>query len=140
MFVAAKVRGLLGCIEFGGALLDPATGSEAGYDARTATLYPGSDGWSAPSGDRISDLSNINACPNYGSREMLGPLWTLRLTARERAGLQRTLTVERTIQLTCDPILGAEGLADCACTCAANYCLGRCQDVADGGAPRDCPR
>jgi hypothetical protein len=131
MYIAARVRNMNGCgIEFRGRLLNPDNGVEIGFDARSANLVVGADGWGRPDPQNNANLSNVNGCPDYTPRDVHALPHTLELTVVDRD--RRTLTLRHTIVPTCmlsDPYWQN----DCVCTCQANYFLGKCNAAFDAG-------
>lgn len=132
LYVGAKMRNMDACgIEQGGTLREPASGNQFGFDARTANMLLGSDGWGIPDVTSNADVSNVNACPDYGPTPVHGTSWPLELTLKDKGG--RKVTVKHRVVPTCmhqNPLLQR----DCVCTCSANYFLGKCSpDNADGG-------
>jgi len=123
MYLGAKVRNMQACVEFQGRLRDRGTGFEVGFDARGSTLVINADGWGYPDPRNNANVSNVNGCPDYTKRDVNGQSYDLEMTVVDREG--RTAKVTQPIVPTCmlaDPATQA----DCVCTCAANYTLGKC--------------
>jgi hypothetical protein len=129
MYIAARVLNMDACVQFSGKLTDPATGNEAGFDARSATLVVHDDGWGWPDPRSNSNLSNVNGCPDYSARDVEGQSYTLDMTVTDKDGRRAAVTLP--IVPTCalaDPF----AQADCVCHCTANYVLGRCSPMNTG--------
>jgi len=123
MYIGARVKNMHTCVEIGGRLRDPASGNEVGFDARSSRLVPNTDGYAWPDPSDNSNVANVNGCPAYGPRDVHATPYDLEVTITDRDG--RKLTLKQRIVPTCmlaDPSVQA----DCTCTCAANYCLGKC--------------
>lgn len=131
LYVAARVRNLLGCVEFRGRLVDPATGKELGFDARSATLERHADGWGWPNASSLSNVSNVNGCPAY-DRGIHGQRLDLEVTVVDRQ--RRQVTVRHPVVPTCMHA-GPTLQRDCICTCEKGYYLGKCNFGPDAGAP-----
>jgi len=129
MYVAAKVLHMDACVEVSGKLRDPATSNQVGFDARTTTLIRSSDGSGVPDGTNNANLSNLNGCPDYTTRDIHNQDYLVEVDIKDRSG--RTLHLSDHITPRCN--LSNPALqADCICTCSANYFLGKC-GLADGG-------
>ena len=133
MYIGAAARNVDGCnINLAGTLRDPQTGSELGFDARDTNLVVGSDGWGRSDATDNSNESNVNACPDYTPADRVNGTFELEMKVTDRGG--RTASVSHSVKLVCDPSLTGAELANCMCTCAANYKLGKCNPNApDGG-------
>jgi hypothetical protein len=134
MYLAARVLNMDACVEFRGNLKDPTTGSQVGFDARDSRLRVQRDGWGWPDPTSNSNLSNVNGCPDYSTRDVQDQTYTLEMTVADRDG--RSVAVTQPIVPTCmlsDPATKA----DCICACSANYVLGKCTSSSDGGVQKD---
>jgi hypothetical protein len=123
MYIGARVKNMHTCVEIAGRIRDPNNNNEVGFDARSSRLVPNADGFAWPDPSDNGNVSNINGCPAYGPRDVHGLSYNLELTVTDKDG--RKLKLTDTIVPTCmlsDPAVQA----DCTCTCAANYCLGKC--------------
>jgi hypothetical protein len=131
MYVAARVKNMDACgIEFRGRLRDPATGNEVGFDARSATLQKGADGYGRPDPGNNANLSNVNGCPDYTAKDVHLETYDIEVTVVDRQG--RRLDLKHPVVPTC-MISHPDIQKDCECTCKANYFLGKCRLVIDGG-------
>ena len=123
MYVGARVKNMdTHLIDFSGRLLDPQTGNEVGHDERNTTLLVGTDGYAHPAAD-LSNVSNVNGCPQVSTKDVQGQPYILELTVTDRDG--RTATLRNNVVPTCmqaDPKLQQH----CLCTCSANYFPGKC--------------
>lgn len=121
-------------------------GRVVGLEGRPIRLIPGDDGWAYPEKpETLTNWANVPMCPNNAfTRDLDGQPYMLRLRMIE-LGTGRATTIERTIVPVCaEP----EALAECECTCDADYFLGA-DCAADGGpgadgdaddpAPGECP-
>ena len=130
MYVGARVKNMDACgIEFAGRLLDSA-GNEIGFDSRTTSLMIGADGYGHPGTD-LSNVSNVNGCPQVSTKDIQGQPAKLILTVTDRE--KRTLTFTNNVVPTCnhaDPNLQQH----CICTCSANYFPGKCSLTGDAGS------
>ncbi len=123
MYLGARVKNMNTCVEIAGRIRDTMNGSEVGFDARSTRLVANADGFAWPDPGDNSNLSNINGCPAYGPRDVHATPYDLEVIVTDKDGRKLKLTDK--IVPTCmlsDPLVQA----DCTCTCAANYCLGKC--------------
>jgi hypothetical protein len=130
MYLAARILNMDACVTFSGNLKDPDNGHQVGYDARGSTVVQRPDGWGWPDPSSNANLSNVNGCPDYTPKDVHGKPYTLEMTVQDKSG--HTAFVSQTIVPTCmlsDPATQA----DCICTCSANYTLGKCSMLVDGG-------
>jgi hypothetical protein len=130
MYLAARILNLDACVEFSASLTDPATGNQIGFDARSSTVQRRDDGWGWPDPTANSNVSNVNGCPDYFSKDVQGRTFTLEMTVADEGG--RTAKVSQPIIPTC-MLSDAAAQANCLCTCSANYVLGKCETPVDGG-------
>jgi len=130
MYVGARVRNLDACVEIAGSLRDPTTGNEVGFDSRSTTLARAADGWGEPDARNLANVSNVNACPAYGPRDVHATPYDLVIRVSDGSG--RVATVTQRVTPTCVQANAAQR-AECICTCQANYTLGRCNGAADAG-------
>jgi hypothetical protein len=123
-YVGTAARNLDGCgVELRGTLRDPDTGAQLGFDARTTDLVRGADGWGRSNAANNANLSNVNICPDYSSKDRQGQEFILELQVVDRG--HRTATVSMPVVPTCN-LTNPLVQADCLCTCSANYFLGKC--------------
>jgi hypothetical protein len=130
IYAGAKVQNMLACVELRGRLRDATTLEEYGFDARSTTLKLQSDGWGWPDATLIGDVSNVNPCPDYKSQDVTGRSYQLEMVVVDKDG--RQVEAVQPVVPTCmlsDPAVQK----DCVCTCTANYTLGRCNPLVDGG-------
>jgi hypothetical protein len=133
IYVGAKVQNMLACVELRGRLRDMTTKEEYGFDARSTKLIVRPDGWGWPSSAArvdVSDLANVNPCPDYKARDVTGQTYELQMVVTDQAGRQVEV-----LQPVVPGCMQADSLVqkDCVCTCSANYTLGRCNPGSDGG-------
>jgi hypothetical protein len=131
MYVGARILNMDACVELRGNLKDADTGNQVGFDGRSSTVARRDDGWGWPDATSNSNLANVNGCPDYLPKDVQGRTYALEMRVVDKDG--RTAEVTRPIAPTCmlsDPATQA----NCICTCSANYFLGKCSALADGGA------
>jgi hypothetical protein len=130
MYVGARVKNMNGCgVVFSGRLLDPQTMQEIGFDGRSSNLVLGADGYGYPAAN-LSNVSNVNACPQVLGKDVQGQPYLLELTVTDKDG--RSVKITKDIVPTCmqsDPRVQQH----CICTCSANYAPGKCGF--DAGVP-----
>jgi hypothetical protein len=130
MYVGAAARNLDACgVELRGELRDPATNDQIAFDARTTNLILGTDGWGRPDPSNNSNVSNVNACPDYTPKDVQGKTYLLGMTVVDRENRKASLSIP--VVPTC-MLANPAVQADCVCTCSANYFLGKC-GASDGG-------
>jgi hypothetical protein len=131
MYIGAAVRNMDACnIKLAGTLRDPQGGAQLGFDARNTNLVLGSDGAARSDPRDNSNEANVNACPDYDTKDRSGGQFILEMKVTDRE--KRTATATHSVKLVCDPSLPLDALSECVCTCSANYSLGKCNGfVAD---------
>ena len=106
-------------------------GRVVGLEGRPVTLIEGDDGWGVPEDPHtLNNWANIPLCPNNAfTRDIDGQPYLLRVRMIERSS-GRATTSSATITPVCaEP----EALAECDCTCDADYFLGAaCGDAGPG--------
>lgn len=131
MYVAARIKNMDACgIEFRGRLRDTATGNQVGFDGRTATLVKTADGYGTPDPTNNANLANINGCPDYTAKDIHLESYDLEVTVIDKQG--RKLELKHSVVPTC-MLSSPDVQRDCECTCKANYFLGKCSGILDGG-------
>jgi hypothetical protein len=121
-YVGVRVKNFEGCrVELSASVFDPDSGHLATEEKRRVDITL--DGMSDPSDP--ANFANLPVCPNFGTRDYVGPGWSLVVEAKQRDGRAVKTTVP--IVFSCDA-----GGWDCACECAQGYEFGKC-GAADGG-------
>ena len=129
MYVGAAAKNLDACaVQLSGELRDPKTNEQVAFDARTTNLQLGPDGWARPDPSNPSNVSNVNACPDYTSQDIQGRTYELVVTVVDRGGRQGSASVP--VVPTC-AFSDSSEQTTCLCDCSAGYMLGTC--VLDGG-------
>jgi hypothetical protein len=130
-YVGIRARNLDGCGgSLTGQLLDLVSGNELAFDKRTVDLVPTGDGWGVPDAKQNGEFANVPGCPDYGPVDVRDRMVALRVRYVDTR--KRTATVMLPVVPFC-PANANEPL--CRCECAANYSLGKCSNVDDGGGP-----
>jgi hypothetical protein len=131
MYVGARILNMGACVEFKGILRDSISQNEVGMDSRTSTLHKHDDGWGWPDSSTNATVSNVNGCYDLTSKDVNGQPYSLEMTVTDKFDIARQVQLTQSIVPTCmlaDPAVQA----DCICSCAANYYLGKCGMDAGG--------
>jgi len=116
-YASARVRNVNSCgVSFRGRLSDPATNYELGFEARSADLVVGSDGWGRAPMPETSYFSNIALCPDNNAFDIQGRPATLSVTVVDRSGL--TVSVSQPVVPSC-LTQDAAARSLCICNCSA---------------------
>jgi hypothetical protein len=131
LFVGVQVTGFSPGLQHAqliGRLVDPDTGASQADESHTIVLtpVPGDPSTLQPELRSISQVSNLVLCPNYKTRDVVGPEWSLELEMNELdVSAPQSGSVTRLVALGC-PTQDPRAQQVCECQCAANFMPGKC--------------
>ena len=131
-FVGARATNLDPCgVKLKATLRSRTSGQIAAEEERKVTFaVEGPDGSVEPMLSAIANAANVPACPDYFGESIVDVPHDLEVRVIDRGG--RTATVTRVVVPRCQQTDPSE-LALCRCECTADYFVGRCAHLLDGG-------